>query len=207
LARDSVEGYFHSVSIFPDSLRRRLFSRRFERELQGHRAIDVFKRHAARAPAEEPLSLVQYLDYKTYLPGDILTKVDRASMAHGLEVRVPILDHELVDWASGVAPTQKLNGREGKYFFKKALETRLPSDVLYRPKMGFAVPLASWFRNELKQRSRDLLAGEHLHSDGMFDNAFIARMLDRHQAGASDFSAPLWALLMFEASKRRVLSL
>jgi asparagine synthase (glutamine-hydrolysing) len=150
---------------------------------------------------------VQYLDYKTYLPGDILTKVDRASMAHSLEVRVPILDHELVDWVSGVPSSLKLNGREGKYLFKKALERRLPHDVLYRQKMGFAVPLAAWFRNELKEKSRELLMGERLHSDGMFDTAFIERMLDQHQAGLRDFSSPLWALLMFEASKRRVLSL
>jgi asparagine synthase (glutamine-hydrolysing) len=207
LSRDSVEGYFHSVSMVPDSLRKRLFSQRFSKELQGHRAIDVFKRHAQRAPVDQPLSLVQYLDYKTYLPGDILTKVDRASMAHSLEVRVPILDHELVDWASGVAPSQKLQGREGKYFFKKAMESRLPNEVLYRPKMGFAVPLAHWFRYELKDRSRELLGSEHLHADGMFDAAFIRRMLDQHQSGARDFSAPLWALMMFEASKRRVLSL
>ncbi len=206
LGRDSMEAYFHSVSMTSDGLRSRLFSERFRRELQGHRAIDVFKRHEAKAP-DDPLSLVQYLDYKTYLPGDILTKVDRASMAHGLEVRVPILDHELVDWASGVSPALKLHGREGKYLFKKALESRLPNDVLYRQKMGFAVPLASWFRNELKDKSRELLAGEHLHSDGMFDRAFIGRMLDQHQAGVRDFSSPLWALLMFEASKRRVLSL
>jgi asparagine synthase (glutamine-hydrolysing) len=191
----------------PDALRKRLFSQRFSKELQGHRAIDVFKRHAERAPVDQPLSLVQYLDYKTYLPGDILTKVDRASMAHSLEVRVPILDHELVDWASGVAPSQKLQGREGKYFFKKAMEAKLPDEVLYRPKMGFAVPLAHWFRYELRDRSRALLESEHLNSDGMFDPKFIRRMLDQHQAGARDFSSPLWALMMFEASKRRVLGL
>src|SRR5262249_23503019 len=101
----------------------------------------------------------------------------------------------------------KLNGREGKYFFKKALEAKLPNEVLYRPKMGFAVPLARWFRNELRERSREVLTGEQLHSDGMFDRRFIERMLDQHQASVRDFSSPLWALLMFEASKRRVLSL
>ena len=207
LARDGVEGYFHSVSITPDELRGRLFSDRFKRDLQGHRAIEVFERYTKRAPLTEPLSLVQYLDYKTYLPGDILTKVDRASMAHSLEVRVPILDHEIVDWAAGVAPSLKLNGREGKYLFKKGLESRLPGDVLYRPKMGFAVPLARWFRGELRDRARAALTGEQLHAEGMFDRAFVQRMLDQHQAGVRDFSSPLWALLMFEASKRRVLSL
>lgn len=142
LARDSVAGYFDSVSILGDRLRHSLFSAGLKRELQGYRAVEVLQRHAARAP-EHPLSRVQYLDMKTYLPGDILTKVDRASMAHSLEVRVPILDHEFLDWVSGLSPDLKLVGREGKYVLKKALEPYLETANLYRPKMGFAVPLAS----------------------------------------------------------------
>src|SRR6202162_4017154 len=146
LARNSVEGYFHSVSVMGDPMRQRLVSDSFRRDLQGYRAIEVLRRHAARAPTAEPLSLVQYLDMKTYLVGDILTKVDRASMAHSLEVRVPLLDHPLMEWLSGLPPDLKLRGREGKYLFKKALEPYLSDDILYRPKMGFSVPLANWFR-------------------------------------------------------------
>jgi asparagine synthase (glutamine-hydrolysing) len=206
IARDSLEGYFHSVTILPAELRRRLFSKGFGKALGGYGAIDVFKEHARAAPVSHPLSLVQYLDYKTYLPGDILTKVDRASMGHSLEVRVPILDHELVDWVAGVDPTVKLKGQEGKYFFKKALESRLPSDILYRPKMGFAVPLAKWFRGELKDRARSHLLSDDFHSSGMFDRAFIKRLLDDHQSGSRDFSSALWSLLMFDAFQRRVLN-
>ncbi|MDP1897057.1 MAG: asparagine synthase-related protein, partial [Sulfurimicrobium sp.] len=154
LARDPVEGYFHSVSVMGDKLRDKLFSSHFKLKLQGHRAVDVMRRHADRAPTDDPLSRVQYLDIKTYLAGDILTKVDRASMAHALEVRVPILDHKLVEWMSGVPSSYKLHGQEGKYIFKKALEPYLPDDILYRPKMGFSVPLASWFRGPLRQRVR-----------------------------------------------------
>ena len=109
----SEAGYFHSVSILGDGLRAKLFSDRFRSNLQGYQAVDVFRAHAAHAP-EHPLSRVQYLDLKTYLVGDILTKVDRASMAHGLEVRVPILDHKLVEWMAGLSPDFKLRGREGK---------------------------------------------------------------------------------------------
>ena len=98
LARNSVEAYFHSVSILHDGMRRDLFSERFRSELQGYAAIEVLKRHAARAPSDHPLSLIQYLDLKTYLVGDINTKVDRASMAHSLEVREPLMDHPLVEW-------------------------------------------------------------------------------------------------------------
>jgi asparagine synthase (glutamine-hydrolysing) len=202
LALDPIEGYFHSVSILGDELRGRLFRDSFRRELQGYRAIEVLKRHAARAP-EHPLSRVQYLDMKTYLPGDILTKVDRASMAHSLEVRVPILDNELIEWVAGLPPETKLRGREGKYLFKKAMEAYLPRELLYRPKMGFAVPLSSWFRGPLKERVREAVTSPVLLDTGIFDERFLKRMVDEHQSGLRDFSAPLWSVLMFEAFCRR----
>lgn len=156
LSRDLVEGYFHGVSIMSDAMRARLFSAKFRAGLQGYSAIDVMRGHAARSPTDDPLSMIQYLDMKTYLPGDILTKVDRASMAHALEVRVPLLDHKLVEWISGLPPEMKLNGSEGKYIFKKAMEKYLPHDILYRRKQGFAVPLAAWFRGPLRARAASL---------------------------------------------------
>ncbi len=202
LARDDVEGYFHSVSILGDTIRARLFSETFKRELQGHKAVDVFREHAVRAP-EHPLSRVQYLDLKTYLVGDILTKVDRASMAHGLEVRVPILDHKLVEWMAGLSPDLKLRSREGKYLFKKCLESRLSKKILYRPKMGFAVPLASWFRGPLRERVRTALLGPDMQECGIFDNGFLQQVVEQHQSGRRDFSSPIWTLLMFEAFLRK----
>jgi asparagine synthase (glutamine-hydrolysing) len=205
LGRDSVEGYFHSVTILPAALRLKLFSKRFRSELQGYGAIEVFRGHMDRAPTNHPLALVQYLDYKTYLPGDILTKVDRASMAHSLEVRVPILDHELVDWAGTVPAVHKLNGREGKYLFKKAFEPKLPREILYRPKMGFGVPLARWFRNELKEQARSRLLGDGLLGSGIFDGNYVRRLLDDHQSGRSDYGSIIWALMMFDGFQRRVL--
>ncbi len=198
LARDSVEGYFHSVSILGDDLRGRLFSGAFQKQLDGYNAIDVLQRHAENAP-DEPLSRVQYLDLKTYLVGDILTKVDRASMAHSLEVRVPILDHELVEWAASLPPDKKLRGREGKYLFKRALEPHVPREVLYRPKMGFSVPLSSWFRGPLRDRVQRTLQSPLLLDTGIFDQAFLRRLVSEHQSGLRDFSAPIWSLLMFEA--------
>ena len=203
MARDSLEGYLHSVSILSDEMRQSLFSDGLKRELQGYRAVEVFRRHASRAPTDHPLSLVQYLDMKTYLPGDILTKVDRASMAHALEVRVPILDHELVDWISGLPPDLKLRGREGKYLFKKALEPLLPREVLYRPKMGFSIPLASWFRGPLRERVRDGLLGGSMAESGLFNRDYLARLVEQHQSGVRDYSASLWTLLMFESFLRK----
>jgi asparagine synthase (glutamine-hydrolysing) len=146
---------------------------------------------------------VQYLDLKTYLPGDILTKVDRASMAHSLEVRVPILDYELVEWTAGLPPEARLRGREGKYLFKQAMEPYLSRDVLYRPKMGFAVPLSSWFRGPLRDRVRKAATSPVLLDTGIFDERFLTRMVDEHQSGLRDFSAPLWSVLMFEAFCRQ----
>ncbi len=201
-ARDSINGYFHTISLLPDNLRQRLFSPELKRELQGYQAIEVFREHAARAPTDAPLSLVQYLDFKTYLPGDILTKVDRASMAHSLEVRVPILDHELVEWISSLPPSFKLHHREGKYIFKKGLEKHLPKDILYRPKMGFAVPLARWFREDLRERVRESILGPSLAESGLFDTAYLKRLVDEHQSGLRDHSAPIWSLLMFEGFQR-----
>jgi len=203
IARGSVDAYLHSVSILSGDMRERLFSTAFKTELQGYRAVEVFRHHASRAPCDDSLSLVQYLDFKTYLPGDILTKVDRASMAHSLEVRVPLLDHEFVDWVSGLDPAAKLRRREGKYVFKKALESHLPESILYRPKMGFAVPLASWFRGPLRDQVREVLEGPLLQDCGIFDTAYLAKMADQHQKGVRDFSAPIWALLMFAGFQKR----
>ncbi len=205
LAMDAVEGYLHSVSITTQGQRNRLFSNEFQQDLQGYRAVEVFRRHAAGAAVDDPLSLVQYLDLKTYLPGDILTKVDRASMAHGLEVRVPILNHELVEWAARLSPRLKLHRGEGKYIFKKALEPYLPTDVLYRPKMGFSVPLAAWFRGPLAGRLRQAVLESDLAQCGIFAPAELERLVTQHQRGTSDYSSILWALLMFEGFQRQVL--
>jgi len=204
LARDSIEGYFHSVSILGDPLRQQLFSASFRQQLQGYQAVEVLRDHARRAPTDHPLSLVQYLDLKTYLAGDILTKVDRASMAHALEVRVPLLDHPLVEWISGLPPSWKLRGREGKYLFKQALRPYLPDAILYRPKMGFAVPLASWFRGPLRLRVQETVLGPLLAESGLFNLDFLQRLVEQHQTGQRDNSAALWTLLMFEAFLRRL---
>ncbi len=203
LARDSVAAYMHSMSIVYDDLRTPLFSDSFKKDLAGYHAEEVFRHHLNRAPTDDPLSLIQYLDTKTYLPGDILTKVDRASMAHALEVRVPILDHKFVEWVSGLSPDLKLKGREGKYIFKKALKPHVSDDILYRPKMGFAVPLASWFRGPLRERLRQSLTSKRLAETGIFDMTFIKKMLDDHLDGKREHSAALWSLLMFEAFLRK----
>ena len=208
MARSSVEAYFHSVSILRGPMRAMLFSDSFKRELAGYDAREVFDRHAAQhvelAGHHDPLALIQYLDLKTYLVGDINTKVDRASMAHSLEVREPLMDHKLVEWLATLPSDLKIRGQEGKYLLKKAMEPKLPHEVLYRPKMGFAVPLARWFRGPLKQRVRDAVLGERLMDTGWFDRNYLQHLVQAHQDGTRDYSSPLWTLLMFEAFLRNV---
>ncbi|MDP3652879.1 MAG: amidotransferase 1, exosortase A system-associated [Rhodoferax sp.] len=204
LARNSVESYFESVSILRSPMRHALFSQRFKNELAGYNAQEVFIRHANQAATDDPLALIQYLDLKTYLVGDINTKVDRASMAHSLEVREPLMDHELVEWLATLPSSFKVRGQEGKYLLKKSMESYLPHDVLYRPKMGFSVPLARWFRGPLKQRMRDAVLGERLASTGWFETTYLRHLIDAHQSGARDYSAPLWTLMMFESFLRQV---
>ena len=204
LGRNSVEGYFHGMSIFRDDMRRALFTPAFKAQLAGYNAIEVFNHHASLAQTDDPLALIQYLDLKTYLVGDINTKVDRASMAHSLEVREPLMDHPLVEWLASLPSSLKVRGQEGKWLLKKAMEPRLPQEVLYRPKMGFAVPLARWFRGPLRARIEDALSGDRLLATGMFNATYLRRLFDAHASGARDYSAPIWSLLMFDAFLRNV---
>jgi asparagine synthase (glutamine-hydrolysing) len=202
IARDPVEGYFHGVSVATDRVRQRLFSRRLKAELQGYNAVEVLRRHMDAARADDHVSRAQYADLKTYLPGDILTKVDRASMANSLEVRVPLLDHTFVEWAASLPRHLLLRRGEGKSVFKRALEPYLPRETLYRPKMGFAVPLARWFRGPLRARMHEVLAGGELAKTGLFDLAAVGSFVEQHESGLRDHSATLWLLLMFDSFLR-----
>jgi asparagine synthase (glutamine-hydrolysing) len=203
LARNSVQAYFHSMSLIRDPERQALYSDSLRRELGGYSAQEVFNRHAARANTDDPLALVQYIDLHTYLVGDINTKVDRASMAHSLEVREPLMDHPLVEWLATLPSSLKMRGQESKFMLKKAMEPHLPAEIMYRPKMGFAVPLARWFRGPLRQRVRDSLLGGPMIESGWFNPAAIRQIVEQHEAGRRDHSTPIWTLLMYDAFLRR----
>ena len=202
LARTSVEAYFHGIPEIRDAQRDQLFSPAFKAQLGGYNARQVFDRHAARAGTDDPLALIQYLDLHTYLIGDINTKVDRASMAHSLEVREPLMDHPLVEWLATLPTSLKIRGTESKFLLKKAMEPHLPRDIMYRPKMGFAVPLARWFRGPLRQRMRDDLLGGPLLETGWFNRDAIRQIVEQHESGRRDHSTPIWVLLMFDAFLR-----
>ncbi len=203
LARDLTEGYFHGVSINNDRVRNQLFSSAFKSRLQGYRAVEVMRGHAKDAPTDDPLSLIQYIDMKTYLPGDILTKVDRASMAHALEVRVPLLDHQFVEWVSGLPSSCKLRNGEGKHVFKKALQPYLSEDILYRKKQGFSIPLAAWLRGPLAGAMKAAVLNPALLDTGIFNPNYLRQMVDEHQSQVKDHSTTLWSVLMFDAFLRK----
>lgn len=202
MAMDPVQAYHHSMSHLRSDQRQRLFAPQFQRALAGYNSLQVFRGHAANARTDDPLALVQYLDYKTWLVGDINTKVDRASMAHSLEVREPLLDHELVQWLATLPSDFKLRGGEGKYVFKKALEPMLPHDVLYRPKMGFSVPMAQWLRGPLRQRMQDAVLSERMRDSGYFNAATLRTLVDQHLGGQHNHATALWMLVMFDAFLR-----
>ncbi|GGW62618.1 XrtA/PEP-CTERM system amidotransferase [Alishewanella tabrizica] len=203
LAMDTVAAYHNSIAILRTDQRDRLFSSAFKQRLNGYNSLQVFRRHGEKVSHLDPMKIAQYLDMKTYLVGDILTKVDRASMAHSLEVRVPFLDHKLVEWAFSADSSANLKDGVGKYTLKKVLQPYLPDDVLYRKKMGFAVPLAEWFRGPLKHKLQDKLLSEVMLNSGYFNVAELKQLIDDHKRGLKDNSASLWTLLMFAAFLER----
>ncbi|MCV2886043.1 amidotransferase 1, exosortase A system-associated [Aestuariibacter sp. AA17] len=203
LQRDALAAYLHTMSFVPDARRQKLFSDAFKQELGGYHALEVFKRHANDFDGDDALSLIQFLDMKTYLPGDILTKVDRASMAHSLEVRVPLIDHEFLQWSNKIPSKYKLEGANGKAIFKRSLESRLPHDVLYRDKMGFGVPLGNWFRGPLKDKLRQRVLHGKMIDSGIFDGNELKSMVEGHINGTQNNDQMLWALMMFESFLQR----
>ncbi|HWR17306.1 MAG TPA: asparagine synthase (glutamine-hydrolyzing) [Terriglobales bacterium] len=199
LSRTPLEGYFNSISTFRPHEKAELLSGDMQRKLAAYDTISVLQKHYDEAGTDDPLSRIQYTDIKTYLPDDILAKVDRASMAVSLEVRAPLLDHHVIEALARMPSNLKLKNGEGKYIFKKSLEKTLPHDVLYRPKMGFAIPLARWFRKELKE-----LAYEAIFSlnDGILNRRHVEKIWKQHQSGRVDRSPQLWSLLMYSKWKQ-----
>jgi len=205
LARDSVQAYVHTMSLVREPTRSSMFTPALRSRLNGYTAAEVFMRHARRAGTDDPLALIQYIDLKTYLVGDINTKVDRASMAHSLEVREPLMDHPLIEWLATLPSSLKMHSQEGKYVLKKAMEPLLPAEIMYRPKMGFAIPVAQWFRGPLRQRLRESVLGSRLMDTGMFNGTVLRDLVESHESGRRDHSSALWTLVMFEAFLRNVM--
>lgn len=175
-----------------------LFSEDVKKEIDLNKNYLFFKQFYDRYPDNDYLSKIQYLDTKTYLAEDILTKVDRASMLCSLETRAPLLDHELIEFSAKIPHGLKLNNGEKKYIFKKAMEGILPEEILNRAKMGFNMPLSSWFKGDLSSYSRDILLDRKCIDRGLFSKKGIEALLSSHRKKRRDLSLKIWALLFFE---------
>jgi asparagine synthase (glutamine-hydrolysing) len=195
LSLDGGSAYARAVGVTPPEERATLFSEGFKRSLGGHRAEDRYVAAMANAPARDPLDRAQYADLKIWLPGDILTKVDRTSMAVSLEAREPLLDHRLVEFAATLPVSMRLRGGEGKWLMKRTMRGTLPDDILYRRKMGFVTPVTAWFRGPLANEARRLAV---LADTGWFERATLERVAEDHIAGKRDHGRLLWQLAMFE---------
>ncbi len=203
LSLDSALGYARTLVRSQDEMRRSLFSASMLAAIDGHDAMAPIGRLMEESNSEDPLVQAQYVDINTYLVGDILTKVDRASMAHSLEVRAPLLDYRMVEWGLSLPADLKLRGKVGKYVLKKAMEPLLPDEVLYRRKQGFAMTLAPLFRREA-ERIRGLLLGQAMLDSRLFEPRTLARLVDEHASGRSDHSLVIWLLLVFQGFLARV---
>jgi len=204
LADDGAEAYARSVGVTPREWRHRLFSAAGRQALAGHRAEHRYVATMRAAPAREALDRAQYADLKLWLPGDILTKIDRTSMAVSLEAREPLLDYRLVEFAARLPVAMRLRGGEGKWIMKRAMERYLPRDILYRPKMGFVTPISAWFRGALADEAATLARSPVLGGTGWFDMQAIARIAADHRAGRTDHGRTLWQIVMLERSLKRL---
>ena len=202
---DAVERYVDSISHFNPLRKKSLYSSGLQGKLNGNFGAgeSVYLKIAEKIATGNAVDKLLYLDSKTYLPSDILTKVDRMSMAASLEARVPLLDHKLIEYVQKIPSDLKLKGLETKYIFKKAMEGIVPSEILYRAKQGFGVPIEEWINNQLRTRIHETLLESKTLERGYFEKSYIQTLLDEHSKGRRDHSHALWILWMLELWHRQ----
>lgn len=199
LAADTAAAYLRAVTPLPPADRQRILAPGLTRRLGGYDPASVIARHMDDADTDDPLARAQHADLMTWLPGRMLVKVDRASMAHGLEVRPPLLDHELVEWAAGLPAWAKLGRGSGKRVLKQALEPLVPAPILAGRKRGFSIPLRQWLRCGLDARLEAVAAAGRLADAGIVAPRGYRAVVDEHRRGRRDHGQLLWALLMLDA--------
>jgi asparagine synthase (glutamine-hydrolysing) len=191
-------GFYTTNSQIDDRHWNKLIKPEIKRELGDYHPSLITTDAYNRADGPDHLSKILYTDMKTYLPGGILVKVDRMSMANSLEVRAPLLDRDMLEFAATVPSSMKFKDGEKKHILKETFKPMLPDGILYRKKMGFSVPLASWFRYEIKQLAEKYLLENAQGLKSIFNHDYIRCLWDEHQAKKADHSALLWSMLMFE---------
>jgi asparagine synthase (glutamine-hydrolysing) len=203
VALDPFDRYVDSISVFSALNKPSLYTAEFRRQLNGRESMSAhFRNLAASVSTGEALDGMLYLDSKTYLPGDILTKVDRMSMAVSLEARVPLLDHHLIEFVARLPARMKMKGLKTKHIFKRAVRDFVPAEILDRPKQGFGVPIQQWINDQLRERIRETLSERRTRERGLIDERYVRRLLDEHERQRRDHSGQLWALFMLEQWQR-----
>jgi asparagine synthase (glutamine-hydrolysing) len=203
--RTPEEQYRAGMTLFGAELKERLYAPGWKARLGGHDPASVLAPHLARAKGWDPVARLQYLDFKTYLADGILTKVDRASMAHGLEVRVPLLDHRVVELAASLPSRYKVSSGQGKLVFKRALKGLVPREILTRRKAGFTPPMDRWFRGNLAPLVEQRLFAPDAFVPEIFDRRALRALWEGHLGGTRNAASQLWAALMLESWARRFL--
>ncbi len=204
LAASGEDGYARALSALTHEQRHALYADGFARALGGFRGEDELVALMRAAPARSGLDRAQYADLMFWLPGDILTKVDRTSMAVSLEAREPLIDHRLIAFAARLPEAMRVRGQTGKYLLKRTMERYLPHDILYRPKQGFVTPIAEWLRGPLAAEARTIAASSVLAQTGFFRREAISALAESHIAGRRDNARTLWQLMMLEGSLRHL---
>jgi asparagine synthase (glutamine-hydrolysing) len=204
ISLDPIDRYLDSLSFFTKIAKHALYTSDFRHQLKNDAQVVLqFNEYASKVTTDDPLDQLLYIDSKTYLPGDILTKVDRMSMAASLEVRVPLLDHKLIEFVTRIPGWMKLDGVQTKYLFKKAIKDLVPAEILNRPKQGFGVPIQEWINKQLRERIYGILTEPRTRQRGYVEPRYVDVLLDEHQRGRRDHSFQLWALLMLELWHRQ----
>ncbi|HEX3724970.1 MAG TPA: asparagine synthase (glutamine-hydrolyzing) [Pirellulales bacterium] len=194
----SLERRYAGVSLNEIDRMRSLYTPRLLEETQGHAIEQLVAPYYGKTAAHDAQTRMQYLDVKSWLVDDLLIKADRMSMAASLELRVPFLDHRLIEFAARMPSKYRLKGGEAKYLIKKAVEPYLPRHIIYRKKQGFPTPLSLLFKGPLRHYVRDVLVSDRCSGRGLFKPAAIQQLVDEHGRGAADHHKALWQLLVLE---------
>jgi asparagine synthase (glutamine-hydrolysing) len=198
VSRDADGRFIDSVSLFHDDEKAALYTPELKSSLRGTSAQTTLGRHFQRFRDLPAHSRMMRFDFETYLPEDVLTKVDRMSMAHSIESRVPLLDNEVIAFAATLPAHFKIHNGRRKHVLKEAVKGLLPESILNRRKQGFGIPLGVWFRGGLTEVFADVLGSARTRQRGYFQPAFIERLVREHLSGRRDHTLRLWQLLVFE---------
>jgi asparagine synthase (glutamine-hydrolysing) len=197
--------YLDAIAFFQPAEKQALYTRDVRSGIEGRYAHAGFASRLQRFAGMPAHSRMMRLDFETYLPDDVLTKVDRMSMAHSIESRVPLLDNQVIDFAASLPASLKIRNGRRKHVLKEAVRNLLPRDILNRRKQGFGVPLGVWFRGGLSDLLSDVLASPRTRQRGYFEPAFVDRLVGEHRAGKRDHTLRLWQLMVFELWHREYL--